>query len=526
MIKLIPEPYRYSLDAGTVNLMKGFSISFPEIWKDEIDDFMDFAHKLSLRSEKVSLNEINVIADETVEYEGYYIKISDNRISVRASSKTGCFYAMQSLKQLTLAYSMRIPCFTIEDKPRFSFRAFMLDVGRYFYSVSDVKKFIDLIALHKLNFLHLHLTEDQGWRVEIKKYPFLTQKSSKRSHTNFNARPHGGFYTQDDVKEIVAYAHKKHIKVIPEIDMPGHMQAALHAYPELGCFARKLPVATHWGIKHDILCGGKDEVLAFVKDVIDEITELFPDGLIHIGGDEAPKTRWQICPRCQAKIKELGLKNENELQGHFLSEVGKYISSKGYTAIMWNEDEISGKSNSDIIWMAWNVPKENHANILNEMKNGRYVINGLSEPNYLDLPYAQNTLERIYSESADFIEKNDRMIGLEAFLWTEFVPDMDNAFFKTFPRLGAFAEKAWSEEKKLDYKTFLEKIPSYEELLKIHGVTRFASVKRANPSKILGFFEKLWWERRQLCWHGLHNLVDNAKVKKKYSEKKKKDKDR
>ncbi len=304
------------------------------------------------------------------------------------------------------------------------------------------------------------------------------------------------------------------------------MQAALHAYPELGCFARKLPVATHWGIKHDILCGGKDEVLAFVKDVINEITELFPDGLIHIGGDEAPKTRWQICPRCQAKIKELGLKNENELQGHFLSEVGKYISSKGYTAIMWNEDEISGKSNSDIIWMAWNVPKENHANILNEMKNGRYVINGLSEPNYLDLPYAQNTLERIYSESADFIEKNDRMIGLEAFLWTEFVPNMDNAFFKTFPRLGAFAEKAWSEEKKLDYKTFLEKIPSYEELLKIHGVTRFASVKRANPSKILGFFEKLWWERRQLCWHGLHNLVDNAKVKKKYSEKKKKEKNR
>lgn len=524
MIKLIPEPHYYSLDAGTVNLMKGFSLSYPEMWKNEIDDFMDFAHKLSLKTEKTSLNEICVFIDENISYEGYRIIISDNNISIYASSATGCFYAMQSLKQLTLSYSMRIPCFTVEDRPRFAFRAFMLDVGRYFFPVSDIKKFIDLIALNKINFLHLHLTEDQGWRVEIKKYPLLTVKSSRRSHTNFDLRPHGGFYTQDDIREIVSYAHKKHIKVIPEIDMPGHMQAALHAYPDLGCFNRKLPVATHWGVKHDILCGGKDEVMTFVKDVIDEIVDLFPDRLIHIGGDEAPKTRWKICPHCQSKIKELGLKDENELQGHFLSEVSAYIKSKGYSAIMWNEDEISGKSDNDIIWTAWNVTKENYGKILNEMKSGRYIINGLSEPNYLDLPYAQNTLERIYSESVDFIEKNDRMIGVEALLWTEFVPDMNNAYFKTFPRLGAFAEKAWSDENKLDYKIFLEKMPSYEELLKVYGVTRMASVKRADPSKALGFFEKLWWERRKLCWHGLHNLIDNAKVSKKYGKNSRNDK--
>lgn len=512
MIKLIPEPYKYTIRTGTFNINKGFTINYPDVWQNEIDYFAKFIKSQNLSVTKDSLNTIDICLTEGLAKEGYLINIDNNHIKISASTATGCFYALVTMQQLIISYKGAIPCLNIEDKPRFNYRGFMLDVGRYFYTVNEVKHFIDLMAIHKLNFFHIHLTEDQGWRIEIKKYPLLTEHGSKRSHTNFNMIPHGGYYTQDEIKEIVSYAHARHIKVIPEIDMPGHMQAALHAYPELGCFDRKLPVATHWGIKHDILCGGKDSTRQFVKDVIDEIIRLFPDKFIHIGGDEAIKTRWKICPHCQEAMKKKNLKNENELQADFINEINSYIRSKGYSAIMWNEDEISGRISQDIIWMVWNAGDKKHPLMLNEMKNGRLLINAESEPYYLDLPYKTNTLKEVYNKNVNFVEPDERLIGMESALWTEFIPNVKNAHFKAFPRLGAFAEKVWGDEKNMNYDNFLSKIDAYYALLKTYGVTEAASVKRANPSPVLGFFERLWFERRQLCWHGLHNAVDNAKV--------------
>ena len=513
MIKLIPQPYKYSYEAGSFNFLKGFTLNYPDVWQNEVDNFVTFAQSQGLNSNADSLNSIDIVMSDRLAREGYLMNIGDNNITISASTSAGCFYALTSLKQLIVAYSSIIPCFQIEDRPRFNYRGFMLDVGRYFYSVQEVKQYLDLMAMHKLNYFHWHLTEDQGWRIEIKKYPLLTEKSSRRSHTNFNMREHKGYYTQDEIREIVEYAHSLHIKVIPEIDMPGHMQAALHAYKELGCFNRKLPVATHWGVKHDILCGGKPEVRQFIKDIIDEIVELFPDKFIHVGGDEAVKTRWRICPHCQDEMRRLGLKNEDELQAEFISDINSYIRTKGYSTIMWNEDAPTGRLSTDIIWMAWNVSPEKHEMLHNELKKDRLVINASSEPNYLDLPYSINSLDRVYTQELNFVEANKCMIGVEAPLWTEFVPNMKNAYRKMFPRLGAVAEAAWSEEKNKDIEAFKKKIPAYYDMLKAYGVTNLPTAKIYNPNKVRAICQRIWWEKRQLTWHGLHNLIDNAKVK-------------
>lgn len=236
--------------------------------------------------------------------EAYRIEVSEQEICISSAGEAGLFYALQTLKQILLTNGCKIPSLSINDAPLYHYRGFMLDVGRYFYPVEEVKHFLDLMAVHKLNIFHWHLTEDQGWRVEIKKYPRLTEFGSKRSHTNFGFRPHSGFYTQEDIREVVAYAHSKYIKVIPEIDMPGHMQSAIACYPELSCFNRSLPVATHWGVKHDILCAGKESTYQFIFDVLDELIPLFPDGYFHLGGDEVVKMRWQLCPHCQAFMKK------------------------------------------------------------------------------------------------------------------------------------------------------------------------------------------------------------------------------
>ena len=513
MINIIPRPYKFSQDTGSFNMLKGFTIEYPDIWNKEVSRFVDFAHRVGLDATTDSLNSISFIVSEKLSREGYLIDIETNNMTITASTNAGCLYAIVSLSQLIVAHGGVIPCYKIEDKPRFNYRGFMLDVGRYFYSVDDIKKFLDIMSVHKLNYFHWHLTEDQGWRIEIKKYPKLTELGSSRTHTNFNTKEHHGFYTQDEIRDIVAYAHSLNIKVIPEIDMPGHMQAALHAYPELGCFDRELPVATHWGVKHDILCGGKITVRQFVKDVIDEVIELFPDKFIHIGGDEAVKMRWCMCKNCQESIKNLGLKDENELQAHFINDINAHIRSKGYTSIMWNEDTITHKINNNIVWMAWNIDENKKPAMLDELNAGRLIINASSSPNYLDLPHSINNLESIYKQDVNFVEPNNNMFGMEAPLWTEFVPNMKKAESLLFPRLGAFAEVAWSDEDNRDYDNLLKKMDSYYDYLGQLGIENMTPIDKANPKGISKTTSNIWWSRRMLTWHGLHNLIDDAKVK-------------
>lgn len=272
--------------------------------------------------------------------------------------------------------------------------------------------------MHKLNVFHWHLTEDQGWRIEIKKYPLLTEIGSKRSHTNFGCKPHKGFYSQKEIKEVIDYCHKRYIKVIPEFDIPGHMVSAIAAYPYLSCFDRKLKVATHWGVKHDIICAGKESTYQFVYDVIDEITELFTDGYFHMGGDEAVKTRWKICPHCQQTIKDSGLSNEEELQQFFMSKINRYLKKKNITSMMWNWDAVNHAKylDKDIVWQFCGTA---NANITaEEINSGRKIVNASAFPYYLDFPYGWNSLRQTY-EYNPIIEgvlkvNESNIIGVEA----------------------------------------------------------------------------------------------------------------
>ena len=514
MLNIIPKPYKAEELPGKADARGGFSFA-PCSWDRDTARFLKNISPSGGARLAVAAEENSALGKEE-----YCLDVSESGVKITASSGAGYAYALESLRQLYSAGGGLLPCVRIKDKPRFAWRGFMLDVGRYYLPVDEVKRFIDFMVMHKLNVFHFHLTEDQGWRLEIKKYPLLTEKGSRRSHTNFNCRPHGGFYTQEEIKDIVEYCHERHVIVVPEIDMPGHMQAAIHCYPELSCFDRKLPVATHWGVKHDILCAGKDSTLQFVKGVLDEVVELFPDGYVHLGGDDAPKMRWQLCPHCQKKIKELGLKDENQLQAHFIGEVKDYLKEKGVQAITWNEDEISGKAPADVTWTVWNVLEKDLNKMYAEMERGRKLINSSSVPNYLDLTYNKNPLKDVYSQPVDICKKHEKMLGAEASLWTEQTPTIKRAHFMTFPRLGAFAEAVWSEDMSRNYDEFLARIPAYEKLLKSAGAVKTASVKRANPGKIFGAFEQLWFNKVQLCWHGLHNLIDDAKVKSKYGKKK------
>lgn len=518
MYNIIPQPVSiltnserkgFTLHAGTTVTPCAFA-----------DMFISFVRKTlnkKVRIQEDTGEEKTIVfkIDDTVDHdEGYTIKCENRRVFVNAKTETGLFYGMQTLCQMLLQTNGKLPYTEITDYPRFSYRGFMLDSGRYFYSVPDVKRIIDLMALHKLNVLHWHLTEDQGWRVEIKKYPLLTEKGSKRSHTNFNSTPHEGYYTQEDIKEIVAYCHERKIKVIPEFDIPGHCVAAIACYPELSCFNRELEVATHWGVKHDILCAGKESTYEFVFGVLDELMELFPDKIIHIGGDEAVKMRWKLCPDCQRAIRENGLKDENELQMYFAAKVNNYLKEHGYSAVMWNYD-LSGdteKLPADIAWTVCGVSGGNEQ-LKGEINRGRKMINTNAYPYYLDFPYGWNTLKKVCNYDGALTDDDSETWGVEGCMWTEYVPDMKRLEFLTFPRLGAISEAGWAEKGYPSFATFIHKAEDYYNLLDVYGVN-YAKLKTACPSFAYRHISSLWFKRRAFHWQGIHNLLDDAKVRK------------
>ncbi len=518
MFNILPQPVSVLLnkDKKGFTLHAGTTISpFPFA-----DDLISFARKVF--NKKIIIHEdtgeersIILKIDETIENEeGYTLKCENRRVYINAKTESGLFYGLQTLKQLLLQTNGKIPYTEIVDYPHFSYRGYMLDCGRYFYTVDEIKRIVDLMALHKLNVLHWHLTEDQGWRVEIKKYPLLTKKGSMRSHTNFNHKPHGGYYTQDDVKEIVAYCHSRKIKVIPEYDIPGHSVAAIACYPELSCCNRNLEVATHWGVKHDILCAGKESTYQFVFDVLDELMELFPDKIIHIGGDEAVKMRWQNCPHCQKAIEENGLRDEDELQVFFMSKVNDYLKSKGYSSIMWNYDKINYVENlsPDIAWTVCGMGDDADL-VKNELNRGRKLINTHCYPYYFDFPYGWNTLKMVCEDDGALTDNDEETWGIEAQMWTEYVPNMKKLEFLTFPRLGAMAENAWAEKGYGSFTTFLHKSSDYFKLLDVYDVG-YAPIKKACPSFIYKHASSIWFKRRVLHWQGLHNLFDDANAKK------------
>ncbi|MGV3538629.1 MAG: beta-N-acetylhexosaminidase, partial [Rufibacter sp.] len=381
--------------------------------------------------------------------EGYSLVVKPENIVVQAPAGGGIFYGLQSIYQLLPTQAegsvsketVAIPAVTIIDKPRYSWRGMMLDVGRYFYSVDYIKKFIDYMAMHKLNTFHWHLTEDHGWRMEVKKHPRLTEIGAFRKGTQVNGpnqvdyRPHGGFYTHDQIRDVVAYAKTRYVNVVPEIDMPGHTLAVLVAYPELSCTGGPFQMPLQWGIQDEILCAGNDKTFAVMEDVLSEVAELFPSPIVHIGGDEAPKKRWKACEKCQARIKKENLKDEHELQSYFITRIENFLLTKNKKIIGWDEIMEGGLAPNASV-MSWRGIRGGIA----AAKQGHDVV--MSPTDFLYLDYYQNypalepkaiggllTIERVYNYEPTPAELTPQqakhIIGTQGNVWAEYIHSPD-----------------------------------------------------------------------------------------------------
>lgn len=523
---IIPKPNRITSDDTVIFTLTAYcEIEGAEDFPTAVSSLRKFlSESFSLEPvgggrEKITLG----LCEEIEAQEGYTLSVRENEVIIRGRTQAGVFYGVQTLKQMLMYGDLSLCGTEIADEPAFPYRGFMLDCGRYFFTKEAVFTFLEIMALHKLNHFHWHLTEDQGWRFYSESHPLLTEIGSYRSHTNFNSVPHSGYYTKEDMKEVVEYAHSLHIKVIPEIDTPGHTVSAIAAYPHLSCFDRNMVTATNWGVKFDVLCPGKESTFDFVEAVLDEVTEIFTDGIIHIGGDEVPTARWELCPHCQQRMKDEGLKETSDLHTYFLGRTGEYLRSKGMEVIMWNDRVKDYMPDSSLCWQFWNTDMDKK-DISGEIKKGRSFIISPEKAYYLDLPYGITDLKTCY-EYEPYIEglteENRHLLkGVEACLWTEFVPDMEKAGYCTFPRLGAISESAWTKKENKSYADFSERLGGYYKHIKAINLSH-ATVKQAIPTGIRKKASALYWERRKLCWGGLGNLITNKQIEKKYGKKEK-----
>ncbi|MDE6550846.1 MAG: beta-N-acetylhexosaminidase [Clostridia bacterium] len=484
-------------------------------------DFADYITQLGYSvGDGVKIN-YSVNSALALDKEGYIIDIGEGSIDISASDDAGIRYAFCSLRQLMHNYQGVLPRCVITDEPYLKFRGMLLDAGRYFYPKRDVLKLIDLCYYHKLNVLHWHLTEDQGWRIRIDKYPLLTDKGSRRSHTNFGIRPHGGYYTKEDAREIIEYANMRGIEVIPEIDLPGHTQAALACYPYLGCFDRKLKVATHWGVKHDVICAGKESSYQFVFDVLSEIIELFGGNTryIHIGGDEVFRHRWSLCPHCRETMEREGLKDEQELQAYFMSRVCDWVVDKGYTPIVWNGLDCDKRVHEKAVWHYWSDEHGGSDDLVRKFagESGGY-LNSNSAHVYIDFPYGRTSLKKSYAfNPLPEGLPEDKLVGAVLTLWTEYIPNFKTACVRLLPRACALSETMWLKGDK-DYKEFESRLMPMVRYLKREGF-KSVPLRVANPCALRGALQKAWFNRRVMHWQGLHNLIDDANVERKYKKK-------
>lgn len=417
--------------------------------------------------------------------EAYQLKVDASQVVISSPSEAGVFYGIQTLRKavdVAEGSNVELPAVEIKDQPRFGYRGMMLDVGRHFFSMDEIKTYIDMMALHNINRFHWHLSEDQGWRIEIKKYPKLTEIGSMRKETvighnsgKYDGKPYGGFYTQEQAKEIVAYAAERYITVIPEIDLPGHMQAALAAYPELGCTGGPYEVWTQWGVSDNVLCAGNDQTIQFIKDVLAEIVEIFPSEYIHVGGDECPKVKWSTCPKCQARIKALGLKSDNKhtkeerLQSYVIHEAEEFLNSKGRKMIGWDETLEGGLAPNATV-MSW----RGEAGGIEAAKQHHDVVMTPNTYLYFDYYQSKDTetepmaiggylpIERVYSyepmPKSLSPEEQKYIVGVQANLWTEYIPDFKQVQYMVLPRMAALSESQWCAPEKKNYEAFLQRV--------------------------------------------------------------------
>lgn len=500
-IALIPQVQKMSLGESSFRLKKGTKFIVENVDQQIIaSQFADSFEKVSGWKLQVIVggnegsNKIIFKTEPLMAPEAYSVDIQKNRIEVKAAKPAGFFYAMQTIRQLLPVEVERdrkqekvewlIPVMSITDSPAFKWRGFMLDVSRHFFPKEDVLRMIDNLALHKINTLHLHLVDDQGWRIEIKKYPKLTEVGAwrvDREDKHWNSRPkqepeekatYGGFYTQEDIKEMVAYAQKRFITIVPEIEMPAHVTSALAAYPQYSCTGGPftVPPGGVWPIT-DIYCAGKDSTFLFLEDILTEVIELFPSKYIHIGGDEATKTEWEKCPDCRKRMKAENLKEINELQSYFIKRIEKFINSKDRVLLGWDEILEGGLPPKATV-MSWRGIQGG----IEAAKQGHDVVMTPGTPCYFDHyqgPMDQeplaiggyNPLSKVYGfnpvpEELD-AEAAKHILGGQANLWTEYVPNLKHAEYMTFPRIGALAEALWSPKETRNWEDFSRRIQQF-----------------------------------------------------------------
>lgn len=430
--------------------------------------------------------------------EGYCITVNEKEILIEGSTAAGVFYGIQTLrKALPLqkdGAAVEIPAVIINDAPRFAYRGMHLDTSRHFFTVEFIKQYIDMMALHNMNTFHWHITDDQGWRIEIKKYPELTTKGSVRTRTVigrntdlYDNTPYGGFYTQEEAREIVRYAAKRYITVIPEIDMPGHMIGALTAYPELGCTGGPYEVNPRWGVFDDILCAGNPKVFDFVKNVLDEIIDIFPSKIIHIGGDEAPRIRWQHCAKCQGLIRKLGLKGdgkypaEAKLQGYFTSVVEDYLAQKGRRILGWDE-LLEGDVKPSAIIMSWRgveggitAAAEGHDVVMAPTSHFYFDYYQVEGPNFREpmliggaIPISKTySFEPIAEGMSE--EAKAHILGVQANLWTEYISCGEVVEYQVLPRMGALCEVQWMQPEKKNFEAFVNREKHMTDIYTMYG---------------------------------------------------------
>ncbi|PTX18075.1 hexosaminidase [Pontibacter mucosus] len=491
-VSIIPQPVKLTQQSGSFALNKDTKI-FVDPKNDElrkigeylaknIKDMTGVQPKLEQKAPaQGSSNYLHLTLNtpvDTLGAEGYTLNVTSDNIILAAKEPHGLFLGTQTVRQLLPAQPTKapvsIPALEVVDKPRYQWRGMHLDVARHFFPVEFVKEYIDYLAMHKMNTFHWHLTEDQGWRIEIKKYPELTKVGAFRDGTligHYSDQPHkftderyGGFYTQEQIKDVVKYAQERYITVVPEIEMPGHAVAALTTYPHLSCTGGPFEVEKKWGVFDDIFCAGNEETFTFLEDVMTEVLALFPSKIVHIGGDEAPKTRWKECPKCQKRITDEGLKDEHELQSYFIQRMEKFLNGKGRTIIGWDEILEGGLAPNAYV-MSWRGTEGGIA----AAKQHHYVVMTPGSHVYFDHYQGEpsleptaigglTTLEKVYSfepTPAELsAEEKKYILGAQANIWTEYIPSTDHVEYMVFPRISALSEVLWTPAAKKDWNDF------------------------------------------------------------------------
>ncbi|MEH6406313.1 MAG: beta-N-acetylhexosaminidase [Leeuwenhoekiella sp.] len=519
---IIPKPVNIAMNQGRFVINDETTISGDEGLEREgkfLSDLIQHAFGKTITyeaSKDLDENSIELKIDETLDHEeGYLLKVTPGHVIITGKTAKGVFYGIESLRQLINnaddeVADVTIPAVSIEDYPRFEYRGMHLDVCRHFFPVEFVKEYIDLIALHKMNTFHWHLTDDQGWRIEIKQYPKLTEIGGMRNGTIVGHYPGtendqketSGFYTQEQIKDVVNYASDRHVTVIPEIELPGHSSAAIAAYPYLSCFPEEKTVVDNnmmsdkskelqangtpkvvqetWGVFDDVYCAGKDETFTFLENVLTEVMDLFPSHYIHIGGDESPKANWERCPDCQKRIADLNLKNEHELQSYFIQRIEKFVNSEGKSIIGWDEILEGGLAPNATV-MSWRGIEGG----IDAAQQGHDVIMTPNEFCYFDKyqgdPEGEPlsiggllTVEKVYGYEPEptelTAEESKFIMGAQGNVWTEYMDTTDYVEYMILPRMTALSEVVWSPKKDRNYADFKQRLADFEPIYKEMGV--------------------------------------------------------